>query len=362
MDGGRGSVTGISVRGATVLRGGRAVLEDASLSAPSGGVTSVLGMSGAGKTTLLAAIAGLARLDRGAVLQDGVDLAGQKRRAGVAFLPPGSALDGRATLGDALHGLAGRAGAEYAWQTAGRLGLGALLAREVGTLSHGEGLLALSAARLAKPGKCVLVDEAGTGLDEAAQAALLDVLRGLAAEGRTVVLATRSAAVALQADHVVLLEQGRVLQAGAAADVYREPASGACAQLTGAANILEGHVREVRAGAYIWSAGVRFVQAASSDVARPSLGTPIQLCLRPEHVRLLGAGERADNEIDALVIDVAFCGGMLRVRLSTQAMLLVAHLANGASGMRPEPGQRVRIGWAAAAAHVLPATAQVRVP
>jgi ABC-type Fe3+/spermidine/putrescine transport system ATPase subunit len=346
-------LTGISVRGATVLRGGRMVLEDASFSAPEGAVTALLGPAGAGKTTLLATIAGLVKLERGAVLQGGAELGRRKAKGDLAFLPPGSILAPGATLHDALRGIAGREAGAHALAVAARLGLEALLTREVGTLSNGEVLLALTAARLARPAGAMLIDEAGMGLDETGLGALADMLRELAQAGRTVVIATRSPSIAMQADHLVLMLAGQVQQAGAPAQLYHEPKDAACARLTGPANILDGHVRELRAGAYIWSGGARFLQLALADAPRPVLGAPIRLCLRPEHVRLLGASEGADNELDALVIDVANCGAMLRVRLSTTALLLTAHVANVAGVAWPEPGQGVRVGWAAGAAHVL---------
>ena len=257
-------MSGISVRGLTVERAGRLVLEDVSFSAPARAVTAVLGLAGAGKTSLLAAIAGLLPLVRGAVFRDGEDVTAlAEGRRGMGFLTPGTILPQGRPLGAALRRLAGSRDRSGVENCIGQLGLSHLAGRPAGVLSHGEQGLALTAARLGPADDVLLVDEAGMGLDEVARRNLLAMLRLSAAGGRLVLLATRSPAVALAADHLVLLGGGHVLQSGRPASVYAEPRCTASARLTGAANILTGVVRELRSGSFVWAAGSRFVQAVS---------------------------------------------------------------------------------------------------
>ncbi len=343
-------MTGLSVRGVTVLLGKRTALEDVSFTAPAGALTAVLGDAGAGKTTLLAAIAGLLKLERGAVLRDGADLARVRpAQRSVALLSPGESLSPDARLGAALHRLAGRAGRAECEALVDQLGLARLADSKVADLTHGEGLLALTAARLARATATILVDEAGAGLAPEACARLQDVLRYHAQAGRTVVFTTRQPEMAWCADHLVLLACGRVLQAGAPASVHDEPRDVASVHLTGPASILTGHVREVRAGGFVWSAGgARFAQAAGADAPRPTLGSPLTLCLRPEWVRVLGAAETADNVLDGIVSGVRAWGGHWLVQANTQVGAVLACAGRGWAS-----GQAIRLGWDSSAGYVL---------
>ena len=70
----------LAASGLTIVRGGRAILENVALSAQSGEFIAVIGANGAGKSTLLAALAGLIKPDRGTVTLDGVALADLRRQ------------------------------------------------------------------------------------------------------------------------------------------------------------------------------------------------------------------------------------------------------------------------------------------
>jgi ABC-type Fe3+/spermidine/putrescine transport system ATPase subunit len=347
-------MTGLSVRGATYTRGPRQVLEDASFTAPAGAITALLGPPGAGKTTLLAAIAGLLKLTRGTVWLDEADATGlPAKRRGVTLYPPGSTLPESGTVAAALRRLAGRNRQADADALILQLGMDVLGPQSTGTLSHGEALLALSAARVVGDSPVVLVDEAGMGLDPAGAARLHAVLRLRAKAGATVLLATRAPAMALAADHLVLLAAGRVLQTGTPASVYAEPLDAACALMTGEANILYGQVRELRPGGFIWTDGRRFIQAATLGAARPSLGADVCLCLRPERVALLAEGEQADNEVEGEITDVRSAGGLLSVSMDTPLGPFMAAVPSWGSPFYPAEGMKVRAGWAAGAPSVM---------
>ncbi len=342
------------MRGITVRRGGRTVLTDVSFSAAAGQVTAVLGGPGAGKTVLLSAIAGLIAPERGAVMFDGLDISALKpSRRGVAFLPPGSALPANRSVEACLHLLAGRGGAAAADARIEALGLARVRGQAVGLLSHGEALLALQAARLGGGGGICLVDEAGAGLDAASAERLHGLLREAASAGRVVLIATRDRRMARLADQLVLLAEGGLLQAGTPASLYAEPACAAAARLTGEANILRGHVRELRPGGFVWAGSGRYVQASGAEMRRPVLGSAVTLCLRPERLVLLDEGEAADNRLEAVIEEVRSAGPLLRVR--AQTVLGPMLLAVPAWGREPAPaaGQRRAIGWGAGAATLL---------
>ncbi len=342
-------MTALSVRGLTVLRDGRPVLRDTGLSAESSSLTCLLGLAGAGKTSLLAAIAGLLPIGQGAVLIGGADVTRlTPRRRGVGFLAPGTSLAEGRTVRGALSRLAGAGGAARAAVLIDALGLAGVAGQGAGLLSHGQAALALAAARLLPPGGVLLVDEAGAGLDDPSRVAFISILRDLAAAGRTVLMATRCPRLAQAADHLVLLSDGRVLQAGPPALLYARPGCAAAARLTGPANILGGIVREKRPGGFIWAASGRYVQATSPDAPAPKLGSAVALCLRPEHLMLLPEGAVADNSIEGRVQTVEPGPGTCSLGVHTPLGLL--HTIVPAY-----KGPEVCLGWAASAPWVMSA-------
>jgi ABC-type Fe3+/spermidine/putrescine transport system ATPase subunit len=338
-------MTLLSVRGLTVHRARRTVLADVSFSAAAGAITAILGTAGAGKTTLLAAIAGLLPPERGAVFAGSKEITAlSPRRRGIAFLPPGSVLPPSRTTHAGLRRLAPRAARAEAASLLGALSP-TLAETPPPQLSHGGSHLALAAARLLPLGEILLVDEAGMGLDDPARAALGAQLRRAARSGRTVVVATRSPAVALQADHLVLLAEGQVVQTGTPASLYAEPRSEAAARLTGPANILSGRIREIRPHHFIWTSGARFLQSADPDMPRPTLGAEITFCLRPERIALLDPHEAAENMLEGEITDLRSAGPLLHVHASTPLGDLLVAPPSWRPSFYPAVGQQIRLAW-----------------
>jgi iron complex transport system ATP-binding protein len=207
--------------------GGPEVLSDVSLEAAAGSITAVLGSNGSGKTTLLRLALGLLRPTRGTIEVDGQPQHGYSRRElsrRVGLVPQSEsvafelsvlefALMGRAPhLG--LFELPGEADRTLALEAIERVGLSALAHRAVPTLSGGEAQLATIARALVQQAAIMLSDEPTSHLDPANTRRVLEVLRMLGGEGRTVVFTTHDPNLAAAiADHVVLLKDGRVLAA-----------------------------------------------------------------------------------------------------------------------------------------------------
>jgi ABC-type Fe3+/spermidine/putrescine transport system ATPase subunit len=347
-------MTALSVRGLTVLRARRTVLEDVSFSAAAGAITAILGNAGSGKTSLFAAIAGLLPAERGAVLSAGTDVTALSvRRRGIGLLPPGTTLPAARSAAASVAGLARRADRGEADALMAALAPG-FAASAPDRLSHGQAQLALAAARLVQPGEALLIDEAGMGLDEPARIAFGAQLRHLAQAGRAIVIATRDPAIARLADHLVLLDSGRATQAGTPASLYAEPRDEAAARLTGPANILTGRIRELRGQAFVWTAGARFLQSVEPDMPRPSLGAEVTICLRPERIALLAGGETAENLLDAEITDVRAAGPLLHVTTRTALGDVLVAPPSWRPGFYPAPGQHVRLAWLPDAGWVLP--------
>jgi energy-coupling factor transport system ATP-binding protein len=200
--------------------GPRDVLRDLSLEVHAGELVALMGRNGAGKTTLLRAVAGLAQTSRGSVEAPG----------GWALVPqaPGD-LFVRERVADELPGTAGaRALAAAGLASAGdadprelsggerqRLALAIALA---GRADAFAGQLAAPAGG-SLPG-LVCLDEPTRGMDTARKHELVRGLRGLAAEGAAVLVATHDVEFAAElAQRVVLLGDGELLADGPAGDV-----------------------------------------------------------------------------------------------------------------------------------------------
>lgn len=228
----------IEVRGVTVCYPGapRAALQDADLRLPAGALTGIIGPSGAGKSTLGKLLLRLRDPDRGAVLADGVDLREislqSLRSSGLAsveqhpFLLAGSVrsnlLLARPDAGDDELAEALRSAGADRFVAALPGGIDEPLEEDGGNLSGGQRQrLALARALLAQP-KILVLDEATSHLDEdtahQVTAALLD-LRGRC----TTIMILHRMSTALACDHVVVLDQGHVVQNGPPADLAKRP-------------------------------------------------------------------------------------------------------------------------------------------
>jgi ABC-2 type transport system ATP-binding protein len=208
----------IEVRGLTKTFGAVMAVRDVSFTAPAGRVTGFLGPNGSGKTTTLRAALGLIRPTAGEALIGGVPyrhLAQPRRRVGAlleasGFHPGRRARNHLAVLA-ASCGVPGRRVDEVL----DLVGLASAADQRVREFSLGmRQRLGLAAALLGDP-QVLLLDEPANGLDPAGIAWLRGLLRGLAGEGRTVVVASHVLSeVAQTADHVVIVNAGELRFSG----------------------------------------------------------------------------------------------------------------------------------------------------
>jgi ABC-2 type transport system ATP-binding protein len=189
-----------------------------SFEAVGGRVTGFLGPNGAGKTTTLRALLGLVRPTSGRALIGGRPYAAIDRpwRTVGAVLDAASANPGR-TGRDHLRVVATAAQLPSGRvdETLDRVGLADAAGRRVGGYSTGmRQRLSLAAALLGDPGVLVL-DEPANGLDPEGIAWLRNLLRGLAAEGRTVLVSSHVLSEVEQTvDEVVIVSEGTLRYAG----------------------------------------------------------------------------------------------------------------------------------------------------
>src|SRR6266511_3900369 len=213
----------IEITDVTKTYGATRAVDHVTFSAPSGTVTGFLGPNGAGKTTTLRVLLGLARPDEGSASIDGsryADLRSPRRTVG-AVLDSTGFHPGR-TGRNQLRILARAAGVARprVGEVLEFVGLAAAADRRVGGYSHGmRQRLALAGALLGDPPVLVL-DEPATGLDPAGMAWLRRLLGDWAARGRTVLFSSHVLAeVEAVADRVVIIDRGRIVHEGTAAEL-----------------------------------------------------------------------------------------------------------------------------------------------
>jgi branched-chain amino acid transport system ATP-binding protein len=200
-----------------------------------GEIVSLIGSNGAGKTTLLNAVCGLVRRE-GEVLFSGKPITGMSAEAivglGISQVPEGRQLFAPMTVAENLELGAylrhrRRAKAEIR-QDLERVfdlfpRLKDRLEQKAGTMSGGEQqMLAVGRALMARP-KLLLMDEPSLGLAPKVVEDILATLGRLRSEGMTILLVEQNARAALKvADRGYVLETGRIILSGAAADLLQD--------------------------------------------------------------------------------------------------------------------------------------------
>jgi ABC-2 type transport system ATP-binding protein len=215
----------IEAHSLTKRYGDRTVVDDLSFRAEPGVVTGFLGPNGAGKSTTMRMILGLDRPTSGHATIGGRPHAEHRaplREVG-ALLDAKAAHPGRSarhhleTLA-LTHGLPRRRVAAVLEQ----VGLTGVADRRAGAFSLGMGQrLGIAAAMLGDP-RVVLLDEPVNGLDPEGVRWVRHLLRGLAAEGRTVLVSSHlMSEMALTADRLVVVGRGRLLADTSVAELIR---------------------------------------------------------------------------------------------------------------------------------------------
>jgi ABC-2 type transport system ATP-binding protein len=211
-------MTDVTARGLTKTFGRVTAVRDMSFTAPAGKITGFLGPNGSGKTTTLRMSLGLVQPTGGTVLIGGVpysQLDHPRRRVGALLEATGFHPGRRARDHLRVLAAAERIPDRRVDEVLGQVDLAGAAARRVRGFSLGmRQRLGIAAALLGDPDVLIL-DEPVNGLDPAGIAWLRGLLRRLAAEGRTIVLASHLLSeIAQTADHVLIVSAGQLRFAG----------------------------------------------------------------------------------------------------------------------------------------------------
>jgi ABC-2 type transport system ATP-binding protein len=202
-------------RGLTKRFGPLTAVDRLSFTVPRGAITGFLGPNGAGKTTSLRMLLGLITPSEGTALIKGRhygDLPDPLQAVG-AVLEASSAHPGRTARNHLrIHAMAGGAPPQRITQVLELTGLADAADRRAGEFSLGmRQRLGLATALLCDP-EILILDEPANGLDPEGVRWLRQLLRGLVAEGRTVLMSSHILAeVAQTVDRVVIVDRGRLV-------------------------------------------------------------------------------------------------------------------------------------------------------
>ena len=204
-----------------------AALADVTLAIEPGEFVVVVGQSGSGKSTLLGLLAGIDRPSRGEVLVGGTAVHRLSERAmtvwrgravGIVFqffqlLPTLTAVENVMLPMDFCDTFPPREREGRALDLLARLGVADQARKLPATLSGGQQQRVAVARALANDPAVLLADEPTGNLDSRTSAAMLEVLAGLAPEGRTIVMVTHDAGAMRYASRAITLADGRVVGA-----------------------------------------------------------------------------------------------------------------------------------------------------
>lgn len=305
--------------------------DDVTFEVCAGSLTALLGPSGSGKSTILRMIAGLEIPDRGEVILHGEGMTGaDTRQRGVGFVFQHYALFKHMSVRNNISfGLRVRkqSRSEISKRVDELLNLVQLEGYEdryPSQLSGGQQQRVALARALAPKPKFLLLDEPFGALDAKVRRNLATQLRQLHDEVQTTsVFVTHDQEEAIEiADQIVVINHGRVEQAGTAEEVYDHPASKFVASFIGNVNVVEAVAEE---GA---------IRPVNGTIVIPQLDSPVQygevvLLIRPEDIELETSGSRGC--LTGTVSSVRYRGDRYEIDLQVNGMNLhmVEHKSRG---------------------------------
>jgi spermidine/putrescine ABC transporter ATP-binding subunit len=343
----------VALTGLVKRYGATLALDGVSLTIAPGEFFTLLGPSGCGKTTTLRSVAGFVAPDAGEVAIDGVTVTRvppHRRQVGMVFqhyaLFPHRTVAQNVGFGLRMQRVPKT---EIARRVADALALVQLPghgARYPSQLSGGEQQrVALARALVTRPA-VLLLDEPLGALDKKLRDHMKIELKRLQREvGITTIYVTHDQEEALtMSDRIAVMHRGRVEQVAPPRGLYETPATAFVASFIGNINLLAGRA----AGGNAVECGEARLAASGAAPA----GAAVAVALRPERVRLDPSGA-LDTVLPMTVAHVVYQGETVRYILKSDGGLELQAVELGE--VRFATGARVRAGWTAADARMIPA-------
>lgn len=353
----------ISIENLTLSYGDSVAVRDLSLEIEEGEALVLLGQSGCGKTSTMRCIAGLETPDRGRITvgddvlfdsERGVNRASHKRNIGMVFqsyaIWPHMTVFENVAFPLQMKRVAKSDIARRVAETLELVGLDGFAERGASMLSGGQMQRVALARSLVMQPSVMLLDEPLSNLDARLRHRLRGDLRDLQHRlGLTSVYVTHDQEEALAlADHIAMMQFGRIVQIGRPDEIYGRPLSASIADFLGVANILP--VETVDAST-VRLTGTDVLLAVDPHRASPEL----RACVRAEDI-LLGDDVVAEgaNIVEGEIVTREFLGATATFRISLGGGVEVSVMGTKLQAMRAREGDRVRIQLPREAVQVLP--------
>lgn len=323
----------------------------------------IVGPSGAGKSTVLRIVAGLRHADPGRVSvggvtwldsDRGVDLPPEERACGFMFqeyalFPHLSAWQ------NVAFGISGRSAERRAraLELLRRFGVEELAEARPGSISGGERQRVALARSLARDPSVLLLDEPLSALDTRTRAhAARELAAALRQAGVPAIVVTHDfAEAALLADEICVMDRGRIVQRGTAAELSARPASAFVADFAGSV-VLSGTARRD-------SEGLTEVELEGGGQVRSTdeADGPVAVSVFPWEIGLEPAGAAphgsALNWLAVEVVSVTEVGNRVRVGLAAPQPLVAEITAESTRALGLSPGVHAVATWKATATRLL---------
>ena len=334
-------------------------VEGFNLQVEQGEFVSFLGPSGCGKTTTLRMIAGFERPTSGQIRLGDVDITAKppnQRNIGMVF--QSYALFPHMTVADNIvFGLTiARKPASEIKQRMGEMlaliKMEALAKRYPYQLSGGQQQRVALARALAIRPQVLLLDEPLSALDAKIRDSLRTEIRAIQRQlGITTIYVTHDQEEAFSlSDRIVVMNAGRIEQAGTPFEIYNFPSTAFAASFVGTLNVFPATVIDPASGRIT----VDGLEVSAQPIPHATAGQMIRVALRPEIISLNGASQPADaNHVNGVVESITFLGSIVRVQVRVGKQSLLIDEFNRPDLRVPQVGQLTALSFPRTACLVL---------
>ncbi len=308
----------LSVENVSHWYGSTQALNSVSFDVREAELVALLGPSGCGKTTLLRMIAGFVPTSVGRITLNGVEigkLPPYNRNLGMVFqsyaLFPHMSVEQNVAFGLQMRRVPKAEQEKRVAEALRLVRLSEYADRYPRQLSGGQQQRVAIARSLVIQPDAFLLDEPLSNLDAQLRYSVGQEIRRLQKQlGLTTVFVThdQNEAIALS-DRLIILRNGQVVQAGTAAELYARPRNTFVASFLGQANLIPGTVPEN--GLFRAAAG----RSLACDTRGAASGAAVQLCVRPEHVRINDDRGDSKNVFEGIVRSTIYFGAQTEIIL-----------------------------------------------